>query len=281
MIKRMLIMLVIISVLFGGIFGYKAFIGHMINKSLSAHQSPSVAVATIKARSEAWEPRIDAVGSVRASQGVEVTTEIAGQVDAVLFQSGEDVKSGQVLVRLKAEADTALLRSLEAEAELARSTFERDKRQFAVKAISQAGLDGAQADLKSRQAQVAQQSAMLEKKTIRAPFGGRIGISTVAPGQYLNPGDRIVTLQAIDSVYVDFFLPQQDIARIAVEQPVTVISNTYPDSPFQGRISAVNPVEKAPKAQLYAAPQHPYTQALLSAVPVPVPGSSGQRRSSP
>ncbi len=146
-----------------------------------------------------------------------------------------------MLVQLNADADEALLHSLEAEAELARTTFERDKRQFAVKAISQATLDVSEADLKSKQAQVNQQAAIVDKKTIRAPFSGRLGISTVNAGQYLNPGDQIVTLQSIDPVYVDFFLPQQDIARIAVGQTVTVTTDTYPDRKFEGNITAINP----------------------------------------
>ena len=241
MTKRMIIMLVCVGLLFGGIFGYKAFVGHMIAKAMSAQQAPPVTVSTTTAQMTAWQPELKAVGTVRAARGIDVTTEIAGLVRTVYFQSGDDVQAGQVLVQLNADADKALLHSLQAEAELARTTYERDKQQFAVKAISQATLDVAQADLKSKLAQVAQQAADVEKKTIRAPFSGRIGISTIDPGRYLNPGEQIVTLQAFDSVYVDFLLPQQDAAQIALGQAVSVVTNTHPDLTFEGTITAIDP----------------------------------------
>ncbi len=241
MTKRMIIMLVCVGLLFGGIFGYKAFVGQMIAKAMSAQQAPPVTVSTTTAQMTAWQPELKAVGTVRAARGVDVTTEIAGLVRTVYFQSGDNVQAGQVLVQLNADADKALLHSLQAEAELARTTFERDKQQFAVKAISQATLDVAQADLKSKLAQVAQQAADVEKKTIRAPFSGRIGISTIDPGRYLNPGEQIVTLQSFDSVYVDFLLPQQDAAQIALGQAVSVVTNTHPDRTFEGTITAIDP----------------------------------------
>ncbi|MGA9539322.1 MAG: efflux RND transporter periplasmic adaptor subunit [Desulfobacterales bacterium] len=241
MTKRMLIMLACVGLLFGGIFGYKAIKAHMVEKAMSAHQGQPVTVSTTKAEKQTWQPQLNAVGTVRAEQGVEVTTEIAGLVRDVYFSSGENVDEGQVLVQLNADADEALLNSLKAEAELARTTFVRDQRQFAVKAISRATLDVSEADLKSKQAQVNQQTAIVDKKTIRAPFDGRLGISTVTAGQYLNPGDQIVTLQSIDPVYVDFSVPQQYIARIALGQTVTVATDTYPDRKFDGKITATNP----------------------------------------
>ena len=241
MIKRMIIVLACAGVLFGGIFGYKAYYSYMVHKAMQSSHAPPVTVSTTTARMETWQPELQAVGSVRALQGVDVTTEIAGLVRTIYFKSGDDVQEGQVLVQLNADADKALLHSLEAEAELARTTFERDKRQFAVKAISQAVLDVSAADLKSKLAQVTQQAAVLDKKTIRAPFSGRIGISTVTPGQYLNPGNKIVTLQSFDSVYVDFLLPQQNIGQIALGQSVIVTTDTYPDEKFEGKITAISP----------------------------------------
>jgi membrane fusion protein (multidrug efflux system) len=241
MTKRMLIMLACVGLLFGGIFGYKAIKAHMVEKAMSVHQGQPVTVSTTKAEKQTWQPQLNAVGTVRAEQGVEVTTEIAGLVRDVYFRSGENVDEGQVLVQLNADADEALLNSLKAEAELARTTFVRDQRQFAVKAISRATLDVSEADLKSKQAQVNQQTAIVDKKTIRAPFDGRLGISTVTAGQYLKPGDQIVTLQAIDPVYVDFLVPQQNIARVALGQAVTVTTDTYPDREFDGKITATNP----------------------------------------
>lgn len=241
MTKRMGVMLVIAGLLFGGIFGYKAIVARMIKKSMGSRRPPPVAVATTQAEMQTWQPQLKAVGTVRALRGVDVTTEVAGLVQHIDFQSGEQVHKGQTLVQLDAEADKAQLRSLQATAELARTTYRRDKRQLAANAISQATLDAAQADLKAKEAQVAQQQALIDKKTIGAPFDGRVGISTVNPGQYLNPGETIVTLQSFDTVYVDFYLPQQNLADISEGQTVIVTTNTYPGQTFKGRITAINP----------------------------------------
>jgi membrane fusion protein (multidrug efflux system) len=241
MTKRMLIMLAAVGILFGGIFGYKAFKAHMMNKYMAAGQVPPVAVTTVRAEYLPWQPQLKAVGSLRAARGVDVTSEIAGLVRTIHFKSGDEVKAGQLLVQLNADSDLAQLRSLEAAAELADTVFERDKKQFDAKAISKAALDADAADFKSKRAQVAQQAALVAKKTILAPFGGRLGISIVNPGQYVNPGDKIVTLQALDSIYADFYLPQQEISRISLGQGVVVTTDTYPGRTFSGKTTAISP----------------------------------------
>jgi membrane fusion protein (multidrug efflux system) len=145
------------------------------------------------------------------------------------------------LVQLNAESDNGQLHAFEAAAELAQSVYERDQKQFAAQAVSQATLDADAADLKAKDALVAQQKALVDKKSIRAPFGGRLGISFVNPGQYVNAGDKIVTLQSLDSIYVDFSLPQQELSRISKGQAVTAVTDTYPGKIFSGKISAINP----------------------------------------
>jgi membrane fusion protein, multidrug efflux system len=241
MAKRMVIMLIIVGVIFGGIFGYKAFQSHMMKKFMSAGGAPAVTVSTAAAVIDDWLPETSAVGSLRAVRGVDVSSEVAGQVQDLHFKSGDTVKARQPLVQLKAEADIAQLQTLAATLELSRSVYERNKKQFSVQAVSQAALDADAADLKVKQAQVAQQQAQVEKKTIRAPFAGRLGISSVNPGQYLNPGDKIVTLQALDSIFCDFYLPQQELSRIKPGQTVVAVTDTYPDKKFKGRISAISP----------------------------------------
>ena len=273
MIKRMFIMLVCAALVFGGIFGYKAFVSHQMKKAMASQQAPAVTVSTTTARMLPWQPQLKAVGTVRAMRGVDVTTEIAGLVRAIYFKSGDNIHKGQVLVQLNADSDRALLHSLKAEAELAKTTYDRDKQQFNVKAISQATLDVSQADLKSKKAQVDQQAALVDKKTIRAPFNGRVGISTVNPGQYLNPGDRIVTLQSFDSVYVDFFLPQENIARITLGQTVVVTTDTYPGRNFEGKITAVNPKVDPQTRNIeieatFANPKHDLLPGMFTSVQV-------------
>ena len=241
MTKRMLIMLLIVGLLFGGLFGYKIFTARMIKKFMAAGQSPPAIVTTVKAEILTWQPQLKAVGSLRAMRGVDVSSEISGIVRTLHFKSGDEVKSEQILVQLNADADVALLHSLEAAAELANTVYERDKKQLEVQVISQATLDADAADLKSKKARVAQQAAIVDKKTICAPFAGRLGISTVNPGQYVNPGDKIVTLQLLDSVYVDFYLPQQELSLLSIGQKVTVSTDTYPGRTFAGKITAINP----------------------------------------
>jgi membrane fusion protein (multidrug efflux system) len=234
-------MLIIIGVLFGGIFGYQGFKAYMMKKYMSSAPVSAVTVSAVKAASEEWQTQIQAVGTLRAVRGVDVACEIAGLVQSIHFKSGDNVKDGQLLIQQNADADIAQLGVFTAAAELAQSVYERNKKQFLAQAVSQASLDGDAADLKGKQAQVAWQMAQVNKKTIRAPFAGRLGINSVNTGQYLNPGDKIVTLQALDSIYIDFYLPQQELSRLSAGQEVAVVTDTYPDKIFKGKISAVSP----------------------------------------
>jgi membrane fusion protein (multidrug efflux system) len=237
----MIIMLVIVGVVLGAIVAFNLFKGHMIAKYMAESPTPTATVSTMKAEYQQWQPQLNAVGTLRAVRGVEVTTEVAGLVRSVNFKSGDEVQAGAVLAELNADSDIALLHSLEAQAELARTAFERNRAQFEAQAISQAQLDTDSATLKSAQAQAAQQLALVRKKTLRAPFAGRLGITKVNPGQYLNPADQLVTLQAIDPIYVDFFLPQQELQSVVVGQPLTLVTNAVVGASFTGNISAIDP----------------------------------------
>ncbi len=241
MTKKMIVTLLALGVIFGGIFGYKSFQSYMMKKYLSASIAPPVTVSAVAAAFEEWQPERSATGSLRAVRGVDVTTEVAGMVQSVHFKSGEDVQTGQLLVQLNADTDNAQLQTLLAARGLAQSVYDRNKKQFQAQAISQASLDADAADLKVKQAQVAQQEAQTLKKSIRAPFAGRLGISSVNCGQYLNPGDKITTLQALDSIYVDFYLPQRELAQLTKGQTVIAVADTYPHKKFTGKITAIHP----------------------------------------
>ena len=241
MTKRMIIMLIIVGVIFGVIFGFKGFQSYMMKKYMSSASAPAVTVSTIAAVMDEWQPQISAVGSLRAARGVDIASEVAGIVQNVNCKSGNNVKTGRTLLQLNADSDIAQLQTLSAARDLSQSVYERNKKQFIAQAVSKASLDADAADLKVKQAQVAQQEALLRKKTISAPFAGRLGIFSVNPGQYLNPGDKIVALQSLDSIYVDFYLPQQELSRVASGQVVVAITDTYPDKKFNGRISAISP----------------------------------------
>jgi len=166
---------------------------------------------------------------------------VSGIVSAIHFKQGDEVKAGTLLLELDASSDIAKLESLQAVADLAKTTYARDKAQFKVKAVSQQTLDTDAANLKKALADVNQQQALVDKKFIRAPFSGRLGIRTVDLGQYLNAGTAIVTLQSLDPIYFDFYLPQQSLAAIKVGQEVTVQTDAYPGQSFTGQIEVIDP----------------------------------------
>jgi membrane fusion protein (multidrug efflux system) len=234
-------LLLLIAVIMGGIIGFKFFIKGIISKSMAAQASTAQVVSTTLATSQDWQIQDSAVGSTRAVHGVDVTTELAGLVRDINFKSGDEVKKGAVLVQLNADADIATLHSLQAAAELSKVVLNRDKQQRAVDAIAQAQVDNDDADLKGKLAQVASQQATIDKKTIRAPFAGKLGITLVNPGQYINPGDKIVTLQSIDPIYLDFTLPQQSLSSLAVGQTVSMTTDSYPGVSFEGKLTAIDP----------------------------------------
>jgi membrane fusion protein (multidrug efflux system) len=237
----MVLMLAAVAIVLGLIFGYQAFKSVMIKKYMAAMTSPPQTVSAGKAATSEWQPKIEAVGSLRAVKGADLSLEVAGVVDTITFNSGDDVEEGALLLKLRSDDDVAKLESLQATAELNEITYERDQKQFKINAVSQATLDADVANLKNAKAQAAQQQAILDKKSLRAPFAGHLGIRAVDVGQYLSPGSAIVTLQALDPVFVDFFVPQQAVAQVRLGQAVTVKIDAFQDQVFSGEISAVNP----------------------------------------
>jgi membrane fusion protein (multidrug efflux system) len=241
MIKRMLFMLVLVGVVLGGLFGFKAFVGGKIKEAMASMADLPQTVSAAKAASSDWQPRIDAVGSLRAVRGADLSLEVAGVVEEITFQSGDEVQAGQVLLRLRNDDDVAKLQSLEATAQLAQITYDRDVKQLKAQAISQAIVDNDEANLRNAKAQVAQQKAMVDKKTLRAPFAGRLGLRQVDLGQYLSAGTVIATLQSLDPIFVDFLLPQQSVAQLSVGQTVRVKVDAFLGREFAGKITAINP----------------------------------------
>jgi membrane fusion protein, multidrug efflux system len=238
---RMIVMLLVVGVVFGGVFGFKTFINGMIKNFMTHMPVPVQTVSATTATVDEWQPQIEAVGSLRAVNGADLSFELAGIVKDLRFNSGDDVAAGDVLLTLRADDDIARLAALQATANLSEITYQRDQEQFKIKAVSQATLDTDAANLKNANAQVAQQQAVLDKKTLRAPFAGHLGVRAVDIGQYINAGTTVVTLQALDPIYADFFLPQQALTQVRLEQVVTVRIDTYPNQDFAGTITAINP----------------------------------------
>ncbi|MEI6542904.1 MAG: efflux RND transporter periplasmic adaptor subunit [Methylococcales bacterium] len=241
MIKRMIIMLSIVGIILTGIFGFISFKGRMIKQFMSAQGEPLQTVSTTTAEFLEWSPKLEAVGNIQAIQGINVSAEVAGIVDEIYFKQGDTVKAGTPLLQLRAYDDKAKLESLKAAVQLAQVTYHRDQAQYEVNAISKQTLDIDKANLDMANANAAQQQALLNKKLIRAPFTGQLGIRQVDVGQYLEAGAAICTLQSLDTVFADFYLPQQLLGSLKLGQPINLKSDTYPAQTFTGEITVINP----------------------------------------
>jgi membrane fusion protein (multidrug efflux system) len=239
--RRMIIMLCGVFLLLGLIFAFNQFKIFMLKYFITGMGLPPATVSTMVVATSEWQPKLTSVGNVRAFRGVELSTEIGGSVLTVPIKSGQDVKEGDLLIKLNDASDVAQLKSLKAMADLAKVINERDSQQLAIQAISKNVFDTSAADAKSKLAQVESQTALVAKKNLKAPFSGRVGIVSINPGQYVNSGDKLLTLQTLDPIFVDFNLPQNNAEQILVGQEVVVTTDAFKDASFTGKITAVSP----------------------------------------
>jgi membrane fusion protein (multidrug efflux system) len=237
---RLIVMLLVVGLLFGLVFGFGAFRNYEIGKFLAGFGNQSQTVATMTAPTSTWQPAMSSVGSLVAVNGADLSPQVAGVVQSIDFESGADVKAGDVLLVLAPNNDPAVLAQLQATAALDQVTLARDVKQFAANAIAKAQVDTDRANVATAQAAVQAEQALIAEKTIRAPFTGRLGIRQVDLGQYLPVGTTIVSLQQLNPLFVDFYLPQQALSHIAVGQNVQVSVDAYPGQSFQGQITALN-----------------------------------------
>jgi membrane fusion protein (multidrug efflux system) len=201
---------------------------------------PPTTVTSTEVKEENWAPILPAVGSISAVQGAVVSTELPGTVAEVAFESGTTVKKGDLLVRLDASAEEAQFRSAQADLQLARSDLQRSRDLAARKVISKAELDAAESKFKQKEAGVDQMGSMIEKKNSRAPFDGLAGIRQVNVGQVVKEGTQIVSVQALDPIYVDFALPEKSIPQLSTGLEVHVHTDASPDRVFAGKLTALN-----------------------------------------
>jgi membrane fusion protein (multidrug efflux system) len=236
----MSLMLIMVGLLAAFLIGFHAVKAAMLQRIADKIQSEQPTVATMKAVLQPWQASLPAVGSLRAFNGADIAPEIGGVIDAVNFVSGQTVEAGSVLVHLRLNDDSAKLAELQATAELDAITLQRDQRQLAAKGVARSVVDTDIANLKVARAQLAAQQAVINEKTIRAPFAGRLGVRQIDLGQYVAAGTTLVTLQALDPMLVDFYLPQQALGEIKPGGKVTVTVDAYPGKNFNGTIAAVN-----------------------------------------
>jgi membrane fusion protein (multidrug efflux system) len=208
----------------------------------AAFQPPPEAVTTIVAQEEEWPSTLRAIGTMTAVQGVTVSADLPGTVDRIAFDSGRSVRKGDVLAELDTRQERAQLAAIEAQRELARLNYNRLKGLLSERVISQAEFDRAAAEQKQTDAQVGEILATIERKTIRAPFSGVLGIRQVNLGQYLAAGDPLVPLQSLHPIYVNFGVPQQDLAQVRVGHKVRLSANDLAGVELAGRVTALDSV---------------------------------------
>ena len=242
MAKRMIVMLTV-TALFVAALGFVKF--KQIQTAIAegaAFQPPPEAVTTIVAGQEEWPSTLGAIGTVAAVQGVTVSADLAGIVERIAFESGQAVRQGDVLALLDTRQERAQLAAAEAQRDLARVNFDRMQGLLHEHVISRAEFDRATADQRETDARVGEIAATIDRKTIRAPFSGILGIRQVNLGQYLSGGGALVTLQSLNPIYVNFGVPQQATAQMKSGRGVRITSDGLPGVEFSGRITAIDSI---------------------------------------
>lgn len=239
MSKRLNFALPALVVIAVGVAAY-LYWGGTQQKGTGARGFPPAVVASTEVKQENWQPSLDSVGSLVATNGIEVSTEVNGIVSEIVFTSGQPVEEGQVLIKLDASVDNAALEALRAERRLAEIQFNRARDLLKKRVTSKSEYDEAEARFDAAKARVRQQEEIVKRKVIRAPFAGLVGIREVDLGQYFEAGNPIVGLQALDPIYVDYTLPERYLTRIKPGQRVNLQFDAIQGQVFTGEVSAVN-----------------------------------------
>lgn len=278
MIKRLIIMLVLVGVVFGGLFGFNAFKQKKIAEYMADMKPDPAHVATAKAFSQTWHQEITAVGSVTPVDSVDLAAEVSGTITAIHFDSGETVFAGDLLLELDSSTELASLKSAKATAELAKINFARQEELRDRSVNTQADFDQAKATRDQALAAVELAEAALDKKQIRAPFNGVLGLREISVGQFLNAGASIVYIQSNDPVYVDFSLPQSQFQMIKRNYQVVATVEGDAGKTFTGTIQSMTPnlEENTRQARVRAVFDNPdalLTPGMFANVTVELPAS--------
>jgi membrane fusion protein, multidrug efflux system len=241
-IITILLMIVVVGLIYGGLVFFKVnqIMGFAQLAKSGAFLPPPTAVTTTVAEKSQWQPTLETIGTVTAINGVTISTDLAGIVSKIAFESGSQVKAGDLLVQLNTDQEQAQLAQAEAQRDWTQITLTRNQELVAKKTVSQSDYDSATAQFHQAQATVDQFKALIARKTLRAPFAGVVGIRQINLGQYLNTGDAVVTLQSFDPIYVNFSLPQQNLSQLTVGQSVEINMDAYGDKVFPGKVTAIN-----------------------------------------
>jgi len=238
---RMIIMVGIVGLILALLIGWNIAGKYFAGQAAANMQVPPQTVTSMIVATQPWQPEQGSVGSLRAVQGADLAFDVGGVVTAVKAKSGQQVEKGHLLIELNADDILAERRQLEANAALLKLNLDRARKQLSYKGISQAEVDTAEANYKAAQAGVSQQQALIDKRQLRAPFAGRIGIITLTPGSYVRAGDAVVTLQRLDPIMVDLNVPQDKLGQVKAGQSVVLSLDAFPDLPFLGEVTAISP----------------------------------------
>ncbi|WP_444895247.1 efflux RND transporter periplasmic adaptor subunit [Microbulbifer sp. EKSA008] len=276
----MLLMLLGCLLLFGGIFAYKLIGRHMVNQFIDNLALPAATVTSATAQFQYWKEDLRGIGTIRAVNGVEVTTEAQGVISAIHFKSGQHVRKGDLLAEIFAEPEKAQLQVLDAELRLARRNYVRIKTLLGRGVTTEADLDSARSTLDQVVANIEVQRARVDQRVIVAPFSGVLGIRQIDLGQNVSPGESVVSLQQLDPIFVDFSLPEQKYALVKAGLAIQLTTDAFPKNTYEGRITAVDPqVDSASRNFLIQAtlknPQHDLRPGMFAQVSVKI---SAQRK---
>ncbi|MFT5575410.1 MAG: membrane fusion protein (multidrug efflux system) [Bermanella sp.] len=234
------ITLLTLGIVFGSVFGWIEFRARMIDSFMAAYVPPAVGVEAEPAKANQWDNTLAAIGTVQAVNGVDITTEVAGLVHEIYFASGQSVDEGDVLIQLDDQVERANLKSFKAQQRLAKINYDRDARLLLSNSISKTNFDKGEATLHDMQAQVESTEATIAQKKIKAPFSGRLGIRQINVGEFINRGDDIVTLQALDELLIDFRVPEQYFPKLFVGQPLRFTVPAFGGRVFSATLSSIN-----------------------------------------
>jgi membrane fusion protein, multidrug efflux system len=242
MLRRMALMLGIVVVAVGGLGFVKFKQIEAATQNFAKFQPPPAAVTTIVAQQDNWPATLNAIGTVAAVRGVTVSADLPGVVDRIAFDSGKSVREGDVLVELDTRQERAQLAAAEAQRDLARINFQRLRKLVKEGVFPQADYDKAEAEDRANDAKVQEIRATIERKTIRAPFSGTLGIRQVNLGQYLSAGTAVVPLQSLQPIYVNFGVPQEAARQVQAGRTVRITADDLPGRTFTGHVTAIDSV---------------------------------------
>lgn len=263
--KKWIVMLFIALLLFGTVIGFNLFKQKKIAEYMANMPEPEFPVTVLKAQSTNWVPAIEAIGFIEPNQGVTITSEVSGVIDAIDFESGAAVKKDQPLVNLDSDVELANLKSAEARLPAAKAKYIRYQGLYKKGSISKEAFDDAEAAYFSLSADIESLKASIDRRTIKAPFDGVVGLRNVYLGEYIQPGTDVVRLEDTTLMKLRFTVPQTDISDIHLGQDVEIFVDAYPETPFSGKISAIEPAVN-------------YQSGLVQ-VQADIPNNEGQLRS--